>query len=293
MARFCNKCGTQVRDGARFCSICGTQISVKTRAQAAAGQAAAQAFAQSQAYAPASPQAAAQPASYGASTAPQHFSSYNFDAASPGTGSGTFENSGMAARGASRPLPPLSDFFSDDEVSEDTRERAEDTVMNFSLWAAAIVFMPIPFFDLVLLLPLQTAMVMAVGKVYKVTESTERVLAVLAGACGASVFGELTATCLSSIIPFVGSLVSAPFIFGWTYGLGQVAIRYFESKGQASESELKGIFKKASKDAGGKYDPSQVANAKNSLDNLRQYMSDDDYRKIKERFGGVGLDKKP
>ena len=186
------------------------------------------------------------------------------------------------SRDASRPLPPLSDFFDEEE---NLREIAQDTVTNFAFWAAAIVLIPIPFCDLVFLMPIQSAMVVAVGKVYKVNETPERILAIIAGSCGASVFGQLTALFLSNLIPFVGSLVSAPFVFGWTYGLGEVAIRYFESKGQASENELKSIFKKASQEASDKYDPQRASSAKASLDNLRQYMSEEDYQKIKSRFG--------
>ena len=250
MAKFCNKCGAQVRENARFCNICGNQIRVQQ--------------------------------------APQFFQSYDFEPGGPSSAKqAPFSPSPSApARDSSRPLPPLSDFFgSEDDEDNNKRELAEDTIMNFSLWAAAIVLVPIPFCDLVLLMPIQSAMVIAIGKVYGVNETPERILAIIAGSCGASVFGQLTAVFLSNLIPIIGSLVSAPFIFGWTYGLGKVAMRYFESKGQASESELKSIFKQASKEANSKYDPTKVGSAQASLDNLRQYMSEEDYMKIRNRFG--------
>jgi len=284
MAKFCNKCGAQVRENARFCNICGNQLRVTPAAPPPTAL---------PPTLPSTPPASAtSPAASPVPQAPQFFQSYDFEPGGPslaGQSSPTPYPSPSSGplRDSSRPLPPLSDFFGaeDDEEASNKRELAEDTIMNFSLWAAAIVLVPIPFCDLVLLMPIQSAMVIAVGKVYGVNETPERILAIIAGSCGASVFGQLTAVFLSNLIPIIGSLVSAPFIFGWTYGLGKVAIRYFESKGQASESVLKSIFKQASKEANSKYDPSKVGSAQASLDNLRQYMSEEDYMKIRERFG--------
>ena len=284
MAKYCNKCGTQVRENARFCNICGNQLRVTPATPSPA--------ALTPTLPSTPPTAAASSAVPPVPQTPQFFQSYDFEPGGPSfagqSSSAPYPSpSSSPMRDSSRPLPPLSDFFGaeDDDEASNKRELAEDTIMNFSLWAAAIVLVPIPFCDLVLLMPIQSAMVIAIGKVYGVNETPERILAIIAGSCGASVFGQLTAVFLSNFIPIIGSLVSAPFIFGWTYGLGKVAIRYFESKGQASESELKSIFKQASKEANSKYDPSKVGSAQASLDNLRQYMSEEDYMKIRERFG--------
>lgn len=284
MAKFCNKCGAQVRENARFCNICGNQLRVTPATPSPA------ALPPTLPSTP--PTTAASSAAPPVPQTPQFFQSYDFEPGGPSFGgqpsSAPYPSpSSSPMRDSSRPLPPLSDFFGaeDNDEASNKRELAEDTIMNFSLWAAAIVLVPIPFCDLVLLMPIQSAMVIAIGKVYGVNETPERILAIIAGSCGASVFGQLTAVFLSNLIPIIGSLVSAPFIFGWTYGLGKVAIRYFESKGQASESELKSIFKQASKEANSKYDPSKVGSAQASLDNLRQYMSEEDYMKIRERFG--------
>lgn len=284
MAKFCNKCGAQVRENARFCNICGNQLRVMPAAPSPA------ALPPTLPSTP--PTATASSAAPPVPQMPQFFQSYDFEPGGPSLGgqssSAPYPSpSSGPMRDSSRPLPPLSDFFGaeEDDEASNKRELAEDTIMNFSLWAAAIVLVPIPFCDLVLLMPIQSAMVIAIGKVYGVNETPERILAIIAGSCGASVFGQLTAVFLSNLIPIIGSLVSAPFIFGWTYGLGKVAIRYFESKGQASESELKSIFKQASKEANSKYDPNKVGSAQASLDNLRQYMSEEDYMKIRERFG--------
>lgn len=255
---------------------------------------------------PASAPAAAQPAGSPASgsSAPQFWESYDYEGSQPSgqqtrayaPSSGAYE----PRSDASRPLPKLDDVLGSkytsgsgserpqfDELDDDLearRAKAYDTITTFSLWCAGLVLFPMPFVDLVFLVPIQSAMVVAVGKIYGVNQTPEKTVALLAGACGASVFGQFTTLFLASFIPIVGKVISAPFIFGWTYGMGEVAIRYFESKGTATKDELKQIFKKASKEASKNYDSSKV-NPREALENIRNYVSEDEYRKIRDRFG--------
>jgi uncharacterized protein (DUF697 family) len=168
---------------------------------------------------------------------------------------------------------------------EMARERAREITMNFSLWAAAVVLFPIPFSDLVLLMPIQSAMVIAIGRAYGVKDPPEKVLAILAGACGASVFGQITTIFVSNLIPIIGKFVSAPFVFGWTYGLGEVAMRYFETQGEATQDELRKIFKKASREASRHYSPERADEARRSLDGLRDAIGDQEYERLRSRFG--------
>lgn len=252
---------------------------------------------------------AGQPANGGNATpcnnAPQFWESYDFESILPGQTQAYSPSASDVPifeprSDASRPLPKLGDVMAgipggqgnDDLVfSEDIdddlearRAKAYDTVTTFSLWCAGLVLLPMPFLDIVFLLPIQSAMVIAVGKVYGVKQTPDKVIATLAGVCGLTVFGQITTLALANCLPIVGKLLSAPFVFGWSYGMGEVAIRFFESKGKATKSELKQIFKKASKEASKHFDKSKV-NAQEALDNIRNYVSEDEYRKIRERFG--------
>ena len=240
------------------------------------------------------------------SNAPQFWESYDYQGSSPAGQSEAYRPSSGSYEprsDASRPLPKLDDLLGsnysspsdaprdglsfddlDDEDLETRRAKAYDTITTFSLWCAGLVLFPMPFMDLVFLVPIQSAMVVAVGKIYGVQQTPEKTVAVLAGSCGASVFGQFTTLFLANFIPVVGKLLSAPFIFGWSYGMGEVAIRYFESKGTATKDELKQIFKKASKEASKNYDGSRVS-PREALENIRNYVSEDEYRKIRERFG--------
>lgn len=167
---------------------------------------------------------------------------------------------------------------------EDIREMAHDTITNFSLWAAGIVLFPVPFSDLVLLMPIQSAMVVSIGKLYGVKNTPEKLLALLAGSCGASVIGQVTVLLVAEFIPVVGKLISAPFVFGWTYGLGEVAVRYFESQGKATPDELRSVFKNSSRLASKSYGQQKIQPSA-ALDNIRDYVSEEEYQKIRERFG--------
>ena len=234
-----------------------------------------------------------------ASAPPQYWESYDYPSVKPDT-TPRYEtwNDGYRPNDASRPLPPLFVGESDAPAPvgglsgaslterEAARERAREIARNFSLWAAGIVLFPIPFADLVLLMPVQTAMVISIGKAYGVKDPPEKMLAHIAAACGASVFGQITTMFVSSFIPIIGKIVTAPFVYGWTYGLGEVAMRYFETQGEINKDEMKQLFKQASKSATRAFKPADVAQARQSFDHLRDHLSEEDYRKLRDRFGG-------
>ncbi|MDO5295379.1 MAG: hypothetical protein Q4F00_01890 [bacterium] len=315
-ARFCGKCGEVIQTGQPVQSSAetiptwsGWDVPATASPQAPQGQqTSAVRFSQPK---PASAPSAATASSAASSappvgsSAPQFWESYDYEGSRPaGQQTQAYSPSAGAYEprsDASRPLPKLDDLLGSkytasgsgadrpqfDELDDDLearRAKAYDTITTFSLWCAGLVLFPMPFVDLVFLVPIQSAMVVAVGKIYGVNQTPEKTVALLAGACGASVFGQFTTLFLASFIPIVGKVISAPFIFGWTYGMGEVAIRYFESKGTATKDELKQIFKKASKEASKNYDSSKVS-PREALENIRNYVSEDEYRKIRDRFG--------
>lgn len=183
---------------------------------------------------------------------------------------------------ASRPLPPLS--FGGPAPPSGAREKARDIARSFAISAAGIVLVPLPFSDLVFLMPIQTAMVLSIGKAYNVKDPPEKTLAHISAACGASVFGQITTLFVANLIPIIGKLVSAPFVYGWTYGLGEVAIRYFEAQGELQGDELKQIFKKVSKDATRAFRKNDVKSVEDSFSHLKDHLSPEEYEKLRKRF---------
>lgn len=291
MARFCPHCGAEVREAAKFCGGCGNQMRQRKAISPHGGPRPDPRADFVVPVSPVAPETAAPP--------PQYWESYDYPSPRPDA-TPRYEgwNDGYRPTDASRPLPPLfmgegpsSPDSSSSPVSlterESSRERAREIARNFSLWAAGIVLFPIPFADLVLLMPVQTAMVISIGKAYGVKDPPEKMLAHIAAACGASVFGQITTMFVSSFIPIIGKIVTAPFVYGWTYGLGEVAMRYFETQGEVNKDEMKQIFKQASKQATRAFKPADVSQARQNFDHLRDHLSEEDYRKLRDRFGNT------
>lgn len=163
-------------------------------------------------------------------------------------------------------------------------DKARQTVRRFSLAAAGIVIMPTPFAHLVLLIPVQSAMVIKIARIFGTQDPPEKILAYIAATSGVSVFGQVSALILSSLVPIVGGLVSAPFIYGWTYGLGEVAIRYFQAQGEMSDEEMQAVFKEASKQGQKMYKKEKKLSKQESLEELRGHLSPDEYERLKSKF---------
>lgn len=228
---------------------------------------------------------------------PQYWESYDYPSVDPNSPRDWIEKSKQDPRAASssppptpkfrpsdasRPLPPLS--FGGPPAPVGAREKARDIARSFAISAAGIVLVPLPFSDLVFLMPIQTAMILSIGKAYNVKDPPEKTLAHISAACGASVFGQITTLFVANLIPIIGKLVSAPFVYGWTYGLGEVAIRYFEAQGEMQGDELKEVFKKVSKDATRAFRKSDVRNVEESFAHLKDHLSEEEYEKLRKRF---------
>lgn len=225
---------------------------------------------------------------------PQYFESYDYPSVDPNSPRDWIDKSEgktssppptprFRASDASRPLPPLS-FGASADTPHGAREKARDIARSFAISAAGIVLVPLPFSDLVFLMPIQTAMILSIGKAYNVKDPPEKTLAHISAACGASVFGQITTLFVANLIPIIGKLVSAPFVYGWTYGLGEVAIRYFEAQGELKGDELKAVFKKVSRDATRAFRKNEVKDVENSFAHLKDHLSPEEYEKLRKRF---------
>ena len=95
-------------------------------------------------------------------------------------------------------------------------------------------------------------MVMAVGRVYGREldfDESKHIVIELASVCGLSLLAQKgLATLTKIILPGVGGVLVGPYAFGVTYGMGRVAMRYFEDR-QHSRDSLKRIFEEAVRDA--------------------------------------------
>lgn len=282
MSNYCDNCGAQVKEGAKFCGQCGNRMPQSGTVRPSAPQ-------EDWSSPPPMESVGEQP------PPPQYWESYDYPSVDPNRPRDWIEKSERGPEAppppsnaprfrpsdASRPLPPLSFGGS---APNGAREKARDIARSFAISAAGIVLVPLPFSDLVFLMPIQTAMILSIGKAYNIKDPPEKTLAHISAACGASVFGQITTLFVANLIPIIGKLVSAPFVYGWTYGLGEVAIRYFEAQGELQGDELKDVFKKVSRDATRAFRKKDIADTEQSFSHLRDHLSEEEYEKLRKRF---------
>lgn len=134
----------------------------------------------------------------------------------------------------------------------DPEERAtiaQDLVTMSSFASAAVTYAPVPGADFVLVTPIQASMVMAVGRVYgrKLDmDEAKHVLLELGSVCGVSLIAQKGfATASKLLLPVIGGIVagvlSGPWAFAVTYGMGKVAMNYFSDR-QATRESMKSVF---------------------------------------------------
>lgn len=300
MTKYCDNCGAQAKAGAKFCGQCGNRIPQEPAVSPIV---------------PSSPPTGTVRPSAGREQEnwpspppmetipdgpppPQYWESYDYPSVDPNRPRDWIETSERGPQApppphtpvptfrssdASRPLPPLS-FGGGAKAPQGAREKARDIARSFAISAAGIVLVPLPFSDLVFLMPIQTAMILSIGKAYNIKDPPEKTLAHISAACGASVFGQITTLFVANLIPIIGKLVSAPFVYGWTYGLGEVAIRYFEAQGELQGDELKDVFRKVSRDATRAFRKNEVKDVESSFAHLRDHLPEEEYQKLRKRF---------
>jgi uncharacterized protein (DUF697 family) len=129
--------------------------------------------------------------------------------------------------------------------------------------AAALTALPIPGSELIAVMPLHIGMVMAIGQIHgvEITRDSANQLILRVGATvGLSLVGSRIATTAAKfILPGLGGLISAPFMYASTLAIGAVADTYFAREGAVSGSEMKDIYKSAVKRAKDDFDPSRAA----------------------------------
>jgi len=162
-------------------------------------------------------------------------------------------------------------------------KRARKIIQNYAIPAAGLVALPVPFSDIYFLLPLQCAMVISIGKVYEDDLKAQQAVLEIISACGFSVLGQITTLIVANFLP-LGKLLSAPFVYGWTVGMGEAAIKYFESRGNIDYREIRRAYRNATHEGSKDYGWQKKMSREDSLENLKNYLTPEEYEKIKNRF---------
>jgi len=155
-------------------------------------------------------------------------------------------------------------------------------IQSFAIAISGIGAIPLPFSDFYLMSPLQCFMVMAIARKYdkKINFKTARALIATAGG---GFIGRQICSSLMRFIPVVGRFIAIPFAYGWTFGIGEMAILYFETDGKATEEELKETFEREKEQASSGKD-GRVCNIEEALHVIENYLTEEEYSLIKDRI---------
>lgn len=143
------------------------------------------------------------------------------------------------------------------KVPDPEREATALEVIQMAGYAAAAAsVVPLPVFDIALLLPIHTTMVMTVGHVHGRNLSdaeAKRVAMELGAVAGLTLAGRAALSVLKKVLlPGLGGIIGAPASFAVTYAMGIVANSYFRNP-EISREDLKKVFSEAFKEGKSSY----------------------------------------
>jgi uncharacterized protein (DUF697 family) len=155
----------------------------------------------------------------------------------------------------------LKDYSNADDA---TRAKAAENLIDVcSIACAALAIQPIPTLELAIM-PVQAGMVIGIGHIYGHDITRERateIITEIAGAVGISLVARQTLVTISKFLaPVVAGLISAPYVFGVTRGMGKAAIYYFRHT-DLDMTQIKNIFNRAKQEAETHFDPRKVEEA--------------------------------
>lgn len=131
--------------------------------------------------------------------------------------------------------------------------------------AAALTLLPLPGSEIIGVMPLHVGMVIAIGHHHGrelTRDSANQLLLQIGTTVGASIVGSrLATTAAKFVLPGLGGLIAAPFMFASTLAIGAVADTWFRRDGEVSDSELKDLYNRTVNQAKSGFDPTRARDA--------------------------------
>jgi uncharacterized protein (DUF697 family) len=146
----------------------------------------------------------------------------------------------------------------------DTAARAHALTEKCGYAAAAITLLPLPGSEIVAVMPLHVGMVVKIGDLYGVdldTDSAAHLILRIGATVGLSLVGSRIATTAAKfLLPGLGGLIGAPFMYASTIAIGRVAECYFHH-GELSDREMRDVYKDSMRRAKKDFDPKKAHEA--------------------------------
>jgi uncharacterized protein (DUF697 family) len=114
------------------------------------------------------------------------------------------------------------------------REKTAQTIQSAALLTAAIAAEPLPWVDLIAIVPLQIKLVTDIGAIHGLTMTPQRARQVVLELGGTLAYAwaarQITRSILKIAMPVLGGLLNAPLMYANTHTLGYLAERYFRAQ---------------------------------------------------------------
>lgn len=127
---------------------------------------------------------------------------------------------------------------------------------------AALTILPIPGSEILGVMPLHVGMVIGIANHYDRTltrESATELILQIGATVGASLVGSRIATTAAKfVLPGLGGIIAAPFMYASTLGIGAVADAWFRSDGAMSRDRMREIYEQSTRQAKQTYQPENV-----------------------------------
>jgi small GTP-binding protein len=144
-------------------------------------------------------------------------------------------------------------FIGQQHADEELKEkRIRALIYSKAAVAAGVAFVPIPIADILVLTPIQIAMVTAIGYLHGIEVTGERA-AELMGVVGAGIGFREAARQIVKLIPGYGSAISASIAFAGTVALGEAAHLWFKRNMRVDVSDLRTLFQRTAEKAKEEY----------------------------------------
>jgi uncharacterized protein (DUF697 family) len=127
---------------------------------------------------------------------------------------------------------------------------------------AALTILPIPGSEIIGVMPLHVGMVVGIAHHHGHTltrESAGELLLQIGATVGVSLVGSRLATTTAKILlPGLGGIVAAPFMYASTIAIGACADNWFARDGDVSSDELRDTYNRVMRGAKRDFDPGRV-----------------------------------
>lgn len=128
--------------------------------------------------------------------------------------------------------------------------------------AAALTILPIPGSEILGVMPLHVGMVIGIAHHRGRTltrESATSLLLQIGGTVGLSLVGSrLATTAAKFVLPGLGGLIAAPFMYASTLAIGAVADAFFRSEGNISQDEMRELYRRTVSGAKSSFRPEKM-----------------------------------